>query len=111
MQKQYDQNNIFAKIIKKEIPCKSVYEDEKVLAFYDINPQAPIHILVIPKGEYISFDDFVIKASEEDVVYFFKKVREIAKAQGLSEVGYRIIANHGEKVGQVVFHFHLHILS
>jgi len=111
MQKEYDTNNIFAKIIRGEIPCDKVYEDDKILAFNDINPKAPVHILVIPKGEYRSFDDFIAKASKEEVIYFFKKVQEIAKKKGVSKSGYRIVANHGKKAGQIVFHFHIHILG
>ena len=111
MQKKYDKNNIFAKILKGEIPCDKVYEDEKVFAFKDINPKAPVHILVVPKAEYVSFDDFMEKASDSEIAYFFKKVREIAKGQGVSESGYRVVANNGEKAGQIVFHFHVHILG
>lgn len=111
MQKKYDENNVFNKIIKKEIPSKIVYEDEKVLAFNDINPKAPIHILVIPKGNFVCFDDFVEKSSFEDVAYFFKKVQEIAKNHGLSDASYRIVGNCGEDAGQLVNHFHIHILG
>ena len=111
MQKKYDENNIFQKIIKKELPSKIVYEDDKILAFHDINPKAPIHILVIPKKSYISFDDFAEKANNEEISYFFKKVQEIAKNQGLSDKSYRIVGNCGEEAGQIVHHFHIHILG
>jgi len=111
MQKKYEENNIFYKIIKGDIPCTKIYEDDKILAFNDINPKAPIHILVIPKRQYISFDDFVEKSSNEEVSYFFKKVQEIAKANGLSSTSYRIVANCGEEAGQIVPHFHVHIMG
>ena len=106
---QYDKNNVFAKIIRGEIPAEKVYEDDKVLAFYDIKPSSKVHILVIPKGEYISFDDFMETAGDGEIVYFFKKVQEIAKNAGVSETGYRVVANHGESSGQIVFHFHVHV--
>jgi diadenosine tetraphosphate (Ap4A) HIT family hydrolase len=106
---QYDKNNVFAKIIRGEIPSKKVYEDEQVLAFYDINPSSKVHILVIPKGEYVSFDDFMQKAGDGEIVHFFKKVQEIAKDAGVSKTGYRIVTNHGKNSGQIVFHFHVHI--
>ena len=112
MQKEYDKNNIFYKIINSEIPSTKVYEDKKILAFLDINPSAPVHILVIPKGEFVCFDDFVAKSSNEDVAYFFKKVQQIAKDQGLSDdCCYRVVANSGEKAGQIVPHFHVHIMG
>jgi diadenosine tetraphosphate (Ap4A) HIT family hydrolase len=107
----YDQNNVFAKIIRNEIPSKKVYEDDNVLAFEDISPKAPTHILVIPKGEFISFSDFINKATPEKVADFFQKIGKIAKNLGLEEKGYKLVTNNGEQVGQVVFHFHVHILS
>lgn len=111
MQKKYDENNIFCKIIKKQIPSDTVYEDDKILAFKDINPKAPIHILIVPKGNFISFDDFVEKSTSEDVAYFFKKVQSIAKSLGLSDTSYRIVGNCGEEAGQIVPHFHLHLMG
>ena len=111
MQKKYDENNIFCKIINKQLPSDIVYEDEKILAFKDINPKAPIHILIVPKANFICFDDFVEKSSPEDVAYFFKKVQEIAKSLGLSDASYRIVGNCGEEAGQVVPHFHLHLMG
>ncbi|MDR3289792.1 MAG: HIT domain-containing protein [Rickettsiales bacterium] len=105
----YDKNNIFAKILRKEIPADVVYEDDKIFAFNDIQPKAPTHILVIPKGEFISFDDFVKKSTPDEVSYFFKKAQEIAENKGLKD--YRVQGNCGEKAGQIVFHFHLHILG
>ncbi len=108
---KYDSNNIFAKIIRGEIPSKKVYEDAKVLAFHDISHAAPIHVLVVPKGEYISFADFTSKAGAEEIVDFFRKVREIAESLGLSESGYRLITNNGSDASQTVPHFHVHILG
>jgi len=107
----YDKDNIFAKIIRGEIPSNKVYEDDTVFAFYDIAPASPVHILVIPKGEYISFDDFVVKAGAEEVANFFRTVRKIASEQGVDESGYRLITNHGADAYQSVPHFHVHILG
>lgn len=107
----YDTNNIFAKIIRGEIPCNKVYEDEAVLAFHDIHPKAPVHVLVLPKNPYISFDDFGEKAPAEEVKAFFQAASHIARDLGLAEKGYRLIANHKAYAGQEVFHFHLHILG
>jgi len=111
MQKKYDENNVFYKILNKELPATVVYEDDKVLAFNDVSPKAPIHILIIPKGKFISFDDFIEKSSSEDISYFFKKVREIAKAHNLSDNAYRIVGNCGEGAGQIVPHFHIHLMG
>ena len=111
MLKQYDQNNIFAKIIRGEIPSSKVFENDKILAFHDISKAAPTHILVIPKGEYISFSDFILKVSGQEVVDFFGKVREIASQLGLDESGYRLITNNGSDASQTVPHFHVHILG
>jgi len=107
----YDKNNIFAKILRGEIPCKKIYEDEFALAFEDIAPQAPVHVLVIPKGEYISLDDFAAYAPKDLVQGFFADVHKVAKKLGLQADGYRVIANHGTNAGQEVFHFHVHILG
>lgn len=111
MQKKYDNGNIFCKIINKELPATIVYEDDKVLAFNDINPKAPIHILVVPKGEFVCFDDFVEKSSNEDVANFFKTIQKIAKDNGLSNASYRIVGNCGEEAGQIVPHFHIHLMG
>lgn len=108
---KYDSNNIFAKIIRGELPCDKVYEDEFVLAFHDIHPKAPVHVLVIPKEEFTDFDDFSQNASAEEMKSFFGKVGQIAKDLGLEEEGYRIIANHKRNAGQEVDHFHIHILG
>lgn len=105
----YDRENIFAKIIRGEFDCDKVYEDDKILAFKDKFPTAPVHVLVVPKMEYISFDDFITKAAAEDIDYFFKKVREIAHSAELGEKGYRLVMNYGADSGQMVPHFHVHI--
>ena len=108
---KYDNTNIFAKILREEIPCVKVYEDRFCLAFNDINPQAVVHILVIPKGEYISMDDFSSKASSEEIYAFFKAVGEVARLAEVDSSGYRIISNHGPDSHQEVPHFHVHILA
>src|SRR5437763_958187 len=107
----YDDQNIFAKILRGEIPCRTVYEDEWVLAFQDINPQAPVHVLVIPRGKYCSFADFSASASEAEIAGFFRAVGKIAKMLGLEDSGYRLLANMGADAHQEVPHFHLHIFG
>ncbi len=107
----YDSENIFAKMIRGEIPNNNVYEDDSVLAFHDIAPAAPVHVLVIPKGEYTSFDDFATKAGMGEVAGFFAKVQHIAAELGVVESGYRLITNHGADASQTVPHFHVHILA
>lgn len=108
----YDSANVFAKMLRGEIPHDSVYEDEAVLAFRDIAPAAPAHVLVIPKGEYVSFDDFAQKAGMGAVAGFFAKVQHVASdVLGLDEGGYRLITNHGADANQTVAHFHVHILG
>ena len=111
----YDKNNIFAKILRKEIPCKKIYEDAYVLAFYDIAPQKKVHALVIPKGEYINLDDFSSKASEKEIVGLIKGIGMVAKKIGVSDVvkggGYRTLVNVGENGGQEVPHLHFHIFG
>lgn len=107
----YDHDNIFAKIIRGEIPCDKVYEDDHVLAFRDINPQTPTHVLVIPKGAYQSFDDFSRTATAEEVLALIRAAGEIARSQGVAESGYRILANTGADGLQEVAHFHLHIFG
>lgn len=107
----YDDQNIFAKILRGEIPCDKVYEDEFALAFRDIAPQAPVHVLVIPKGQYVSMDDFSEKADETEIAGFFKAVGTVARELGLQESGYRVIANHGADAHQEVPHFHVHIFG
>ncbi|MBP7720917.1 MAG: histidine triad nucleotide-binding protein [Alphaproteobacteria bacterium] len=106
----YDDNNIFAKILRGDIPCKKVYEDDFALAFHDIAPKAPVHILVIPKGKYESIADFGAKASAEEIKGFYAAVSRIAAEQGL-DTGFRVIANTGLNGGQEVPHFHVHIVG
>src|SRR5579875_3182524 len=107
----YDDSNIFARIIRGELPSKKVYEDEHVLAFHDINPLAPTHILVIPKGAYVSWDDFSAKASEAEIAAFVRAVGLIAREEGVVESGYRVLANTGPNSGQEVPHLHVHIFG
>jgi len=107
----YDKNNIFAKIIKGEIPAKKVYEDDKILAFYDISKASPIHVLVIPKGEFIDFVDFVSKETSSNVANFFQKVAKISQDLNLIDSGFRLITNNGNDAHQTVKHFHVHILA
>jgi len=105
----YDRDNIFAKILRGEIPNTTVYEDDEVLAFEDIAPQAPVHVLVIPKGDYVSFNDFSAQAPADVVGRFFARVGEIAQSLGVADDGYRLIANTNDNGGQEVPHFHVHI--
>ena len=111
----YDKNNIFAKIIRGEIPCKKIYEDKFVLAFHDINPQKKVHALVIPKGEYVNLDDFSLKASEKEITGLIKGISLVAKKIGVSDEvkggGYRSLVNVGENGGQEVSHLHFHIFG
>lgn len=107
----YDRNNIFAKILRGEAPCTKVYEDEFALAFNNIHPQAPIHVLVVPKGEYISNADFTSSAPTDLIAGFWRAVGRTAAKLGLDEPGYRVVANHGPDANQVVFHFHVHLLG
>ena len=107
----YDDSNIFARILRGELPCNKVYEDEHVLAFHDINPLAPTHILVIPKGSYVSWDDFSDRASDAEIAAFTRAVGKIARDAGLVEAGYRVLANVGPNSGQEVPHLHAHIFG
>jgi histidine triad (HIT) family protein len=107
----YDDSNIFARILRGEIPSKKVYEDEWALAFHDINPQAPTHVLVIPKGRYCSFADFSAEASAEEIVGFVRAVGKVARDLGLEAPGYRMLANMGAHGGQEVPHFHIHLFA
>lgn len=109
--KAYDESNIFARILRGELPSKKVFEDEHVLAFHDINPLAPIHILVIPKGSYVSWDDFSERASDAEVTALARATGQIARELGLVESGYRILANTGPDSGQEVPHLHVHIFA
>lgn len=107
----YDPNNIFAKILRGEIPCKKVYEDDFALAFHDINPQAPVHLLVIPKGAYVSWDDFSEKAPAEEITGFIRAVGQVAREAGLVDPGYRMLANVGGHGHQEVPHLHVHLFG
>jgi diadenosine tetraphosphate (Ap4A) HIT family hydrolase len=107
----YDYDNIFAKILRGDIPCDKVAENKHALAFNDINPQTPTHILVIPKGPYVSSDDFSANAPDEEIAAFFRLVGEVARQAGAAETGYRILANHGADAHQEVPHFHIHVFA
>lgn len=107
----YDKNNIFAKIIRGEIPAKKIYEDENILAFYDISKASPIHVLVIPKGEFIDFVDFVTKENPQKITNFFQKVAQISQDLKIVDSGFRLITNNGSDAHQTVKHFHVHILA
>jgi len=107
----YDDGNIFARILRGELPCTRVHEDEHALAFKDINPQAPTHILVVPKGPYVSWDDFSARASDAEIAGFVRAVGEVARAQGLVEPGYRLLVNVGRDAHQEVPHLHVHIFG
>ena len=109
--KPYDDSNIFAKILSGEIPSKKVYEDEWALAFHDINPLAPVHILVIPKGPYVSWDDFSAKASDAELAGFVRAVGRVARDHQLVVQGYRLLANTGKRAGQEVPHLHVHVFG
>jgi len=107
----YDDNNIFARILRGEIPSTAIYEDEYAFAFPDINPAAPTHILVIPKGRYVSWDDFSATASDAEIAGFVRAVGKIARDAGLVESGYRLLANTGVNSSQQVPHLHVHIFA
>ena len=107
----YDDSNIFARILRGEIPCKKVYEDEWALAFHDINPQAPNHVLVLPKGKYCSLADFSASAGEAEVAGFVRAVGKVAQLLGLEAPGYRVLFNMGADSGQEVPHLHAHIFG
>ena len=109
--KPYDEANIFAKILRGEIPSNKVYEDEWALAFHDIAPQAPVHILVIPKGRYVSWDDFSARASDAEIAGFARAVGHVAREAGLVEPGYRVLYNIGPNGGQEIAHLHAHIFG
>ena len=110
----YDKNNIFAKILRKEIPCKKIFENKYVLSFYDINPQKKIHALVIPKGDYINLDDFNNRASDQEIVELSKAITEVSKILGISTdtgEGYRALTNLDNHGGQEVPHLHFHLFG
>lgn len=107
----YDDSNVFAKILRGELPCKKVFEDEHALAFHDINPLAPVHILVIPKGAYVSWDDFSERASDAEIAGFVRAVGHVARDAEMVIQGYRLLANTGKRAGQEVAHLHVHIFG
>jgi histidine triad (HIT) family protein len=107
----YDKNNVFACILRKELPAKVVYENDYALAFHDVNPKAPVHILVIPKGEFVSFFDFAAKASPDLMVGFNKAIYHVIEALDLQKEGFRILSNHGAHASQEVPHYHVHIFG
>ena len=107
----YDENNIFAKIIKGEAPCEKIYEDDNVLFFKDINPSAKIHVLGIPKTPSVDFSDFILKTDPAVVAEFYKKINTVIEKLGIKESGFKIITNSGDNGGQEVPHFHVHILG
>ena len=107
----YDDNNIFAKILRGEIPCKKVHEDLHTLAFDDINPQAPVHTLVIPKGKYVSMTEFAANASDVELAAFSRAILKVVQTKGLKEGGYRLITNNGPNGGQEVPHLHVHVVG
>jgi histidine triad (HIT) family protein len=107
----YDDNNIFARLLRGEIPSKTVYEDEFALALHDINPLAPTHLLVVPKGSYVSWDDFSANASDAEIAGFVRAVGKVARDAGLVQSGYRLLANVGLNSGQEVPHLHVHVFG
>ena len=107
----YDENNIFANIINKKLSTEIILESEHAIAFNDIAPQAPIHILIIPKGKYIKYDDFLNEASKEQIYYFFKLINQLIKVYDLENTGYRLITNAGRNANQEVPHLHFHLLG
>ena len=108
---EYDDQNIFARILRGEIPSRKVFEDQWALAFHDINPQAPTHVLVIPKGRYVSWADFSARASEGEIAGFVRAVGHVARELGMEVPGYRLLANVGEHAGQEVPHLHIHLFA
>lgn len=107
----YDDGNIFARILRKEIPVEVIYEDEYAFAFPDIAPQVPVHVLIIPKGRYVSFADFSAQASETEIAGFTRAVGKVARQLGVEESGYRVISNSGLNAGQEVPHYHVHLCA
>ena len=110
---KYDKNNIFAKILRGEVPCKKIFENEFVLSFYDINPQKKIHALIIPKGPYIDLDDFIKNGKEKEILEFFKSISHVAKLLKISNIegGYRTLSNISKNGGQEVPHLHFHLFG
>lgn len=107
----YDNDNVFARVLRGELPCKKVYEDAHALAFHDIRPQTPVHVLVIPKGAYVDMDDFAAKASDAEIAGFFRAVGLVARSTGVAGSGYRFLANNGADANQEVQHLHVHVFG
>ena len=107
----YDETNVFARILRGELPCKTVLETEHSLAFHDINPLAPVHVLVIPRGAYVSWDDFSARASDAEITDLVRTIGEVARQVGAEPQGYRVLANTGKRAGQEVPHLHVHIFG
>ena len=107
----YDESNIFARILRGELPCRKIMESEHSLAFHDINPLAPVHVLVIPKGAYVSWDDFSAQASDAEIADFVRTAGEVARQVGADTQGYRLLSNLGKRGGQEVPHLHLHLFG
>jgi diadenosine tetraphosphate (Ap4A) HIT family hydrolase len=107
----YDETNVFARILRGEIPARKVYENAHALAFHDVNPQAPVHILVIPKGDYVSWDDFSERGTDAEIAGFVRAIGHVAREQGLVAPGYRLLANAGTNSGQEVPHLHVHLFG
>ncbi len=107
----YDDDNVFAKIIRGELPCNKIHENDHALSFHDVAPQAPVHALVIPKGSYVSMADFAVNASAEEQAALFRAIGETARALGLDDGGYRLIANNGSDAHQEVMHLHFHVFG
>ena len=111
MTRPYDPSNVFARILRGELPCKKIHENAHVLAFADVRPLLPIHVLIIPKGAYVTMDDFTAKATPEEIVALFRAVGEVARISGAESGGYRVIINNGENGHQEVPHLHIHVLG
>ena len=107
----YNDNNIFAQIIDKKLPTEIILENEYAIAFNDIAPQAPIHLLIIPKGKYVKYDDFINKASKEEIHSFFMLINQLVKDYNVENSGYRLITNAGKNANQEVPHLHFHLLA
>ena len=107
----YDDSNVFARILRGEIPCDKVFEDDHTFAFHDIAPLAPIHVLVIPRGAYVCWDDFAARASEAEIADFVRAVADVARLTGADAQGYRLLANTGKRSGQEVPHLHVHLFG
>ena len=107
----YDDQNVFAKILRGEIPCKKIYENDLCLSFLDVNPQAPVHVLVIPKGPYVDWNDFAVNASSDEIIAFTRAIQRVAEITGIIDSGYRVISNIGRHGHQEVPHLHMHVLG